>query len=147
VNPKVRNLEEDGSWLVTPTRLGEPAAEPGQPAKVRSRRCGDIEYQVRMNRLKAGTSAAFLDAWRAGVYPLRQRFGFTMRGAWIDEDGRTFIWILGYNGPDGFAAADAAYYASPERAALRPDPAQYFEVGEHIMVRPVLPLPHPSIER
>ena len=97
-----------------------------------------MELQVRLNKLKPGTSAAFLDAWLAGVYPLRQRFGFAFHGAWIDEESDTFLWILGYAGSDGFSAADSRYYASPERAALQPDPAQYFqEGGEYLMVRQV----------
>ena len=35
-----------------------------------------------------------------------------------------FIWVLGYDGDEGFAAADAAYYASGERNAFDPDPAR-----------------------
>jgi hypothetical protein len=47
------------------------------------------------------------------------------------------VWILGYQGPDGFDAADARYYASAERAALEPDPAQWFEASEAVRMRPL----------
>ena len=97
-----------------------------------------MEYQVRISRLRPGTAAPFLEAWLAGVYPLRKRFGFSFHGVWLAGDRQTFIWVLGYDGPGSFEDADAAYYASAERAALDPDPAQYIEASEHHMAHPVL---------
>ena len=60
-------------------------------------------------------------------------------GAWVVEASDEFVWILGYEGPEGFAAADARYYASAERAAVRPDPAQLIAASDHRMIRTVLP--------
>ena len=60
-------------------------------------------------------------------------------GAWVADDKDEFVWILSYDGPDGFDAADARYYASPARAALDPDPAQWFETVEHVRLRAILP--------
>ena len=80
----------------------------------------------------------FLDAWLRSVVPLRRRFGFTFVGAWLVEDADELVWILGYDGADGFAAADHRYYASAERVALDPDPAQWFESSTHVRLRPVL---------
>jgi len=51
----------------------------------------------------------FLDAWLRGVYPLRRKFGFTFAGAWRVEGADEFVWIIGYDGPEGFAAADDNY--------------------------------------
>jgi hypothetical protein len=95
---------------------------------------GTMQYQLRRNRIRPGHLEEFLDAWLAGVVPLRRRFGFTFGGAWIVEGTGEFVWILGYDGADGFDAADERYYASAERAALDPDPAQWFEsaVQEHM---------------
>ena len=43
-----------------------------------------------------------LESWLHGVVPLRRRFGFTFQGAWVVEDADELIWILGYDGTDGF---------------------------------------------
>jgi hypothetical protein len=81
---------------------------------------------------------AFLDAWVRGVYPLRRKFGFTFAGAWRVEDADEFVWIMGYDGAEGFAAADRSYYASEERRGMSPDPAQYIEAPTNRMMRSVL---------
>jgi hypothetical protein len=51
---------------------------------------------------------------------------------------------LGYDGPEGFVAADTAYYASAERAALDPDPAPYIEHAEERFMTSVLASPPPN---
>jgi hypothetical protein len=81
----------------------------------------------------------FIDAWLRGVYPLRKRFGFTFVGASRVDGADEFVWILGYDGPDGFAAADKQYYASDERKAMSPDPARYIESPVRRTLRSVLP--------
>jgi len=98
-----------------------------------------VEYQLRRFRIRAGSMDAFLDAWLRGVYPLRRRFGFTFAGAWRVEDTDEFVWIIGYDGPEGFAVADKRYYESQERKSVLPDPAQYIEAASNSMVRSVLP--------
>ena len=97
-----------------------------------------MEYQLRRFRIQPGQMAAFVAAWRAGVAPLRRRHGFTIVGAWTVDGADEFVWVLAYDGPDGFAAADAVYYASPHRAALDPDPARYIEHAEHQFLTAVL---------
>ena len=81
---------------------------------------------------------AFLDAWLRGVYPLRRKFGFTFAGARRAAATDEFVWIIGYDGPEGFAAADRRYYESDERKRMSPDPAQYVETSENLMMRSVL---------
>jgi NIPSNAP len=98
-----------------------------------------MEYQLRRYRIRAGNMDKFLDAWLRGIYPLRRRFGFTFAGAWRVEDADEFVWIIGYDGPDGFAAADKRYYESEERKRMSPDPAQYIEHPVNQMIRSVLP--------
>ena len=85
-----------------------------------------MEYELRRNRITPGHLEESLEAWLDGVVPLRRRFGFTFGGAWIVEGNGELVWILGYDGADGFDAADERYYASAERVALDPDPAQWF---------------------
>ena len=56
------------------------------------------------------------------------------RRAWIVPDGNRFIWILSYDGPDGFEARDAVYYDSPDRKSMTPDPASLIEKSENWFV-------------
>jgi hypothetical protein len=100
--------------------------------------CRVVELELRRNRIRAECVNEFLDAWLRSVVPLRRRFGFTFVGAWLVEGADELVWILGYDGVDGFAAADHRYYASPERVALNPDPAQWFESSERVRLRLVL---------
>ena len=82
---------------------------------------------------------AFVDAWLRGVYPLRRKFGFVFAGAWRIEGADEFVWIIGYDGPEGFAGADKNYYASEERKRMSPDPSQYIDAPVSQMLRSVLP--------
>ena len=97
-----------------------------------------MEYQLRRHRVQVGKLHECVAAWKKSVYPLRLRHGFQVLGAWTIEERNEFVWIVGYDGPEGFAAADAAYYASAARAALTPDPRQYFEQTEQWFMVSVL---------
>lgn len=90
--------------------------------------------QVRLYDVHPGSLGAFAEEWRAQVAPLRKRKGFTVLGGWQIEETSQFLWLLGYEGPDGLAAADEAYYASPERKAFDPDPARHIATARTWMV-------------
>jgi|SRR5207245_8071473 len=92
--------------------------------------------QLRIYTIKDGKLDVFVDAWKRGVVPVRRTFGFQVDGAWIDREGSRFVWLLSYDGAEGFEARDAAYYASPERTALSPDPADLIVASEHRFVEP-----------
>ena len=81
--------------------------------------------QLRMYKAKDGELEAFIQEWRAQVLPLRRRFGFRVEGAWAIRERNEFVWVIAYDGPEGFEKRDAEYYASPERKALTPDPARH----------------------
>ncbi len=84
--------------------------------------------ELRDYRISEGSLDQFVDEWLAGIAPLRRELGFTIDGAWKVEEESRFVWLLAHTGEwDAFAAADAAYYASAERAALDPDPARLIE--------------------
>ena len=67
---------------------------------------------------------AFLAAWTAGVVPLRRRFGFEI-AAWTVPGEPVLAWVITYRGAGSFDDAERAYYDSPERKALDPDPGQW----------------------
>jgi hypothetical protein len=70
------------------------------------------------------------------VYPDRRPPGY--RFGRVVEDSDELVWILGYDGSDGFANADRRYYASAERKALDPDPAPWFVSSESVRLRQIL---------
>jgi hypothetical protein len=77
-------------------------------------------WQLRMYLVEPGRMDDWVDEWRAHVLPLRESMGFEVLGPWAGEGDR-FVWLIGH---EDLEAADAAYYTSPERAALQPDPAR-----------------------
>ena len=94
-----------------------------------------MELVLRIYTINPGEMEEWIAEWRMHVLPLRRRLGFELLGAWVSEETSTFTWLLGYDGPDGFAAANAAYYDSPERAALDPDPARHIAEARELPVR------------
>jgi hypothetical protein len=98
-----------------------------------------MRRHVRVYRIKPGELDAFVAEWRAGVVPLRCRFGFTVEHAWASVEDDTFVWVVGYDGDD-WDAAEERYYDSAERRALDPDPAQRV-VDQHSFLAAAVPLP------
>ncbi len=84
-----------------------------------------MRHQLRDYRVLPGRMADFVELWRSQVLPLREEMGFTVVGAWTNPETNRFVWVVGHDGD--FEAADAAYYASPERRAMAPDPADLLE--------------------
>ena len=81
--------------------------------------------QLRDYRIAPGRQDDFVAAWTRGVLPLRRAHGFEIE-AWTVDGQERFVWLLSFDGTwSEFEARDAAYYASPERSGLDPDPAQW----------------------
>lgn len=94
-----------------------------------------MDWQLRIYEIEPGQVEAWIDEWREHVAPLRRRLGFRVLGPWLD--GTTFVWMLGYEGEDGFAAADSRYYSSTERRSVEPDPARHILSSQNRMLREV----------
>ena len=88
-------------------------------------------YQLRMYTVKPGEMAEWLAEWQEKVAPLRRKFGFEIVGAWTIEASNRFVWIIGHPGPESWEDVDRAYYSSPERKSLEPDPARHLATTEH----------------
>src|SRR6202165_1532089 len=95
--------------------------------------------QLRMYTIKPGEMEAWLEEWGRLIAPLRRRNGFEIVGSWTTESNE-FIWILRYTGPKTWDEADAAYYASPQRTEMQPDPARHIVSSEHWLMSP-----HPAL--
>ena len=97
-----------------------------------SDRASTRAIQLRDYRIRSGELGRFVEEWSAGIVPLRRAQGFEITGAWTVPEEDRFVWLLVHQGDwDAFAEADAAYYASPERAALDPDPARLIAEQRH----------------
>ena len=95
--------------------------------------------QVRIFTINKGKMNEFVSAWQKGVYPLRIKYGFTIEKAWVVKEKNKFIWILSYDGPEGFVTKDSLYYASQARITLQPNPADYIADAENYFLDNALP--------
>jgi hypothetical protein len=82
-----------------------------------------MPLQIRVYTIKPGELAEFVEEWRTHVVPLRRRHGFDVTHAWASEEDDTFVWIVSRDGDD-WDDAERAYYESPERTSMSPDPAR-----------------------
>lgn len=95
-----------------------------------------MQDELRIYTIKPGEMGDWVDEWRRWIAPLRRQAGFEILGAWTIEAENWFVWILRYDGPKSWEEADAAYYASPERAAIQPDPARHIAKSESWLLQP-----------
>lgn len=93
--------------------------------------------QMRIYTIQEGQMDQWLELWRSGVKPIREKVGFRVPQAWVVAQENKFVWLLSYEGPGTFAEHDAAYFASPERKALDPDPATLIIHSEQWFVTPI----------
>lgn len=96
-----------------------------------------MKHQLRIYTINHGMLDEFAQLWRKSVYPLRIKVGFQVTGAWVNREINQFVWILSYDGPQTWEEANNAYYASPERKALNPDPAQFIARMETYFIEDV----------
>ena len=50
-----------------------------------------MEYQIRRYHVAPGKLDEFVHAWKTGVVPLREQFGFQLHGAWSIEESNEFV--------------------------------------------------------
>lgn len=85
--------------------------------------------QIRIYTINRGQLQQFAAEWRQNILPLRQELGFQVGGAWLLEDTSQFVWQLSYDGSD-WSEKDGAYYTSPKRLAMDPNPARLIARAE-----------------
>ena len=93
--------------------------------------------QVRVYVAKEGRLDEFVRVFVEQLVPLRARFGFRVIGAWTVPEERRFVWVAGYDGPGTIQEAHERYYASPDRLAVRPDPASLLQETNAWFATPV----------
>ena len=93
--------------------------------------------QVRTYKIKPGQMEEFVALWRDHVVPARAAHGYEVVGAWNDPEDGTFVWVVSHPAPDGWEAAEKAYYNSPERTGLPRNPADLMDGAETKVLQPV----------
>ena len=74
--------------------------------------------QLRRYRVVDGEMDAFTDWWRSRLLPARIAYGFTLESAYVVPETDEFVWaVSAEGGAEAFGRLDAAWAASPERAA------------------------------
>lgn len=96
-----------------------------------------MQCQLRIYTIKPGEMAAWIQEWSSLVRPLRIARGFVVLGSWTIEGENKFVWILAHGGTEQWETMESAYYSSPERAALKPDPARHVLESEQWMLTTV----------
>jgi len=89
-----------------------------------------MHFQLREYAIEEGRLDDFVELWRELICPLRLSLGFSVFGPWVEREASRFIWLVGFDGD--IRAADERYYASPERTAMDPDPAQLIVESRHV---------------
>ena len=81
--------------------------------------------ELRDYRIVDGSLDQWVEEWRSRIAPIRRDLGFSIERAWTVVDDSRFVWLLSNAGDwDAFEAADRAYYDSPQRTSLDPNPAR-----------------------
>ena len=93
--------------------------------------------QLRIYTVDPATSEEWVGLFYAHIVPLREQYGFSVDASYLSEDGGRFVWVTSHDCPDGWDAAEGAYYASPERGALPFKPSDYISAHDISMVAPV----------
>ena len=77
----------------------------------------DMAVQLRRYEVEKGGLGRLVE-WFPTIAAVRDQYGFTIEGAYADEENSEFVWIVSYPGDvDAFEAAVESYNESPERAA------------------------------
>lgn len=133
-----RSLMTFTAGLVLGASVMALASSPGQARGTPA--SGSSIMQLRLYTIDKGRLEDFANAWRAGVYPLRLKMGYQIPFAAKIPDTNQFVWLLAYDGPESWEQKEAAYYASPERKRVSPDPAQWIARPEQLVVKPIVGL-------
>lgn len=93
--------------------------------------------QLRIYRIEEGKYDEFLRMWTTNVYTTRIAQGWHIQ-AWSVPERNELVWILSRDCTlEEWNTMEQQYYASPERMAVKPDPAQFIVDGEDRWLTPL----------
>ena len=94
--------------------------------------------QLRLYTIDRDNLRQFAREWKETVLPLRLQHGFEIHRAWIIEQSNQFAWVIGCDENESWEAKERAYYDSPERRDMNPNPARLIARSEEYFVEDVL---------
>ena len=68
----------------------------------------------------------WLELFHNKIVPLHDKFGLPVRGAWLDREASTFLWVREFVGEGTAEEQESRYRASDERAAVIGDEPKKF---------------------
>jgi hypothetical protein len=96
-----------------------------------------MRLQLRTYTINKGALEQFVAEWRGQLVPLREKLGFTVLEAYTVPATNQFVWVMGYDGALSWEDADRAYFESPERKAMDPNPGRLIARMEHEFIERV----------
>lgn len=97
-----------------------------------------MSTHLRIYTINRGRLHQFAEEWKAHVLPLRIEHGFKVHDAWTIEETNQFVWLISYNGDESWESKEKAYYSSPEREAMDPNPARLIARPEQHFVKSIM---------
>lgn len=89
--------------------------------------------QLRRYDVKPELLEEFLEWWPSRLLPARRAYGFSLEHAYLNRATSEFTWAISVEGDaEAFAAAEAAYMASPERAGAFDGAPPTWTLASHI---------------
>jgi hypothetical protein len=92
-----------------------------------------MKLQLRTYTINKGALESWVEEWRSQLVPLREKMGFVVLEAYTVPSANQFVWLMGFAG-ENWEAADQAYFDSPERKTMQPDPARLIARMENVFV-------------
>lgn len=82
-----------------------------------------MKTQLRIYTINKGQLQQFAQEWKEQLKPLREKIGFSIRGAWTVPSTNQFVWVMALD-EGNWDELDSAYFHSEERKAMQPDPGR-----------------------
>ena len=79
---------------------------------------GPLVFELRTYEIEPGTIDDWLVLFHDKVVPLHAKHGLPVRGAWVDRDTSTFVWVREFTGEGTREEQEARYRASEDRTRI-----------------------------
>ena len=94
-------------------------------------------YQLRTYTVNSGKMDSWLKFFHENIVPLHEKLGIKIDSEWVREDKSQFIWVRSFADAEEAATKEAAFYASPEWAAVGDTAKSHIARGDVTTMEPV----------
>lgn len=100
-----------------------------------------MTVEHRTYEIVPGMMDAWLELFHGSIVPLHEEFDLPVRGAWVDRETSTFLWVREFVGEGTQEEQEARYRASDRRAEVIGDRPKAFIVSMSVRrVETVVPV-------